>query len=156
VKLASVLARALLLGGIVTLGIAILGSAIGFLVAGTSGLASALIGALLAALFMALTAASVLAAGRVTKHRPSSTVFFGIILGAWALKVAVFLVAIIAIRGQSWLSPYVFFWAVIVAVIGSLVADIVAMQTTPVSYVGDFALPSENTPTSGVNSAGGP
>jgi hypothetical protein len=153
VKLASVLARALLLGGIVTLGVAVLGSAIGFLVAGTSGLASALIGALLAALFMALTAASVLIAGRVTRERPSSTVYFGIVLGAWAVKVIVFLVVVISIRGQAWLSPYVFFGAVISAVVGSLIADLVAIQTTRVTYVGGTLLPSEISPSSGHDSA---
>jgi hypothetical protein len=136
-KPSAVLRRSLLLGGIVTAAIAVFGSIIGFLVAGQNGLASALLGALLAAAFMGITAASVLLAERVTRKQPSISVYFGIILGLWFVKLVVFVVVLVLLRGQPFIDPYIFFITIVVAVIGSLVADALAVQRTRVTYVSD-------------------
>ena len=48
------------------------------------------------------------------------------------------------LRGQAWLDPTVFFVTVIVAVIGSLVLDSVAVARTRVPYVSDVELPGES------------
>jgi hypothetical protein len=146
VKQLPILVNSLLYGGIVTIAIAVLGATIGFLVAGPSGVVSALIGASLAAVFMGLTAASILVAARFSRIDPPGTAYFAIILGAWFLKLVLFLILMIFLRGQHWLNPYVFFGAVLAAVIGSLIADGLAIARTRVPYVGDIALPGQPKP----------
>jgi hypothetical protein len=146
VKPSPILINSLRYGGMLTIAIAVLGATIGFLVAGWSGVVSALIGASLAAVFMGLTAASILLAERYTRNDPPGTAYFGIILGAWFLKLVLFLVLMIFLRGQHWLNPYVFFGAVLAAVIGSLIADGLAIARTRVPYVGDIDLPGQSKP----------
>lgn len=138
-----ILTRALLYGGIVAAGVAVIGGIIGWLVAGVPGLVGALVGAALAAVYLGLTAISMLVAGKVTHGDGTSPLFFGVVLGVWLLKLVVFVVVAIWLRGQSWMDPSVFFGAVIVAVIGSLIADIVAYQRARVPYVSDVRLPGE-------------
>ena len=136
-----VLTRALKYGGVLTLFIALAGSLVGSLVAGTPGLISALVGAGLTAFFMGLTAASILLAGRVAKDEASSVLFFGIVLGAWLLKFVVFIVILVLLRNQPFIEPLILFFAILVAVIGSLVVDVVAYVGARVPYVGDIPLP---------------
>ena len=140
-KTATILARAIVYGGILTVVIAILGSVIGYLVAGGPGLVSALIGAGLTALFMGFTALSIVLAARVSKDEVSSTLFFGIVLGVWLLKFVVFIVILVLLRDQPFVQPMVMFVSILVAVIGSLVVDVVAYVRARVPYVGDVALP---------------
>jgi hypothetical protein len=146
VKPSPILVASLRYGGIVTIAIAVLGATIGFLVAGPSGVASALVGASLAAVFMGLTAASILLAARFSRNDPPGTAYFGIILGVWFFKLVLFLVLMIFLRGQHWLNPSVFFGAVVAAVIGSLIADGLAIARTRVPYVGDIDLPGQSKP----------
>ena len=142
-KSATILARALVFGVILTVAIAVVGSIIGYLVAGVPGLVSALIGAGLTALFMVLTAGSIVLAAKVTKNEPSSTLFFGIVLGAWLLKFVLFIAILLLLRGQPFLEPLVFFFAILAAVIGSLVVDVIAFVGARVPYVGNVALPGD-------------
>ena len=142
----SVLGLSLRYGVILALGVAILGSIVGAIVDGAAGVASAVIGAALAASFMGLTAVSILVAERVTKGRPGSGPFFGIVTATWAAKVVVFAIVAFALREQEWVSPYVFFFTTLVVVAGSLVADGVALSRARVPYVGDIALPGEQKP----------
>lgn len=141
---ASILARALVYGGILTVAIAVVGSIVGFLVAGGPGLVSALIGAGLTALFMGFTALSIVLAAKVTRNEPSSTLFFGIVLGMWLLKFVVFIVILVLLRNQPFIEPLVMFFAILAAVIGSLVVDVVAFVRSRVPYVGDVALPGDS------------
>lgn len=138
---ATVVGRSLLYGTILSVAIAVIGSIVGFLVAGIGGLASAIVGALLAAAFMGLTAGSVVLANRVAPNGTNLGLYFGIIAGTWALKFIAFIVVILSLRGQPWLNAYLFFGAVVIAVIGSLIADALAIQLTRVSYVPDVTLP---------------
>lgn len=147
-KSSAILGRALAYGAILTVGIAVVGSLIGFLVAGSSGLVSALIGAGLTALFMALTAGSIVIASRATNGDPSSTLFFGIVLGAWLLKFIVFIAILVILRGQPFLEPLVFFFAILAAVIGSLVVDVLAFVRARESYVPGVSLPGDDSSTS--------
>jgi hypothetical protein len=140
-KTATILARALVYGGILTVAIAVVGSILGYLVAGGPGLVSALIGAGLTAVLMGLTALSIVLAARVTKNEASSTLFFGIVLGVWLLKFVVFIVILVLLRSQSFIEPLVMFFSILAAVIGSLVVDVVAYVGARVPYVGDIALP---------------
>ena len=142
-KSATVLARALVYGGILTLAIAVIGSVIGYLVAGVPGMVSALIGAGLTALFMGLTSLSIVLAAKATKGEPSSVLFFGIVLGFWLIKFVVFIVLVLTLRGADFLQPMVFFFSIIAAVIGSLVVDVIAFAGARVPHVGDLSLPNQ-------------
>lgn len=142
-KSATILARALVYGGILTVAIAVVGSLVGLVIAGVPGLVSALLGAGLTALFMLFTSLSIVLAAKVTKGEPSSTLFFGIVLGSWLLKFVVFIAVLLALRGADFLQPLVFFFAILAAVIGSLVVDVVAFLGSRVPYVGDIDLPGD-------------
>lgn len=137
------LPRALGYGAILTIVIAVLGSVVGYLIAGFPGLWSALIGAGVTALFMGFTAVTIIIANRVTGGEASSTVFFAIILGAWLLKFVVFIAIIVALRGAPFIDPVIMFFAILVAVIGSLTVDVLAYTRSRVPYVGDIALPGD-------------
>jgi fructose-specific phosphotransferase system IIC component len=141
-----VLTRALRYGGIWALIVAVGAGLIGLAVAGVPGLVGGLLGAVLAAVFLGMTAGSMLIAGRVTKGDLGSPVFFAIVLGVWFVKLVVFLVVTIVLRGDTWLSPAVFGFAVIAAVIGSLATDVIAYVRARVPYVSDVALPGETKP----------
>jgi hypothetical protein len=142
-SVAPILTRALRYGGFVALAVAIVAGGVGLLVAGVPGLLGGLGGAVLAAVFLGLTAASMLVAARLTKGDLGSPAFFGIVLGVWALKFVVFIVVALLFRGQAAVDPYVFFFSVIAAVLGSLIADIVAFVRARVPYVSDVVLPGE-------------
>jgi hypothetical protein len=139
-KTATILARAIVYGAILTAIIAVVGSVIGYLVADLPGLVSALVGAGLTALFMGFTALSIVLAAKVTHNEPSSTLFFGIVLGVWLLKFVVFIAILILLRDQPFIEPLVMFFSILVAVIGSLVVDVVAFLGARVPYVGEVAL----------------
>lgn len=140
-----ILRLALRYGAIFAVAVAIVAGAIGYLVAGVPGMIGGLLGAALAAVFLGLTAVSFLVAGRVTKGDGTNPVFFGIVVGVWLLKLIVFIVVEVLLRGQPWFNPVVFFCAVVVVVIGSLVLDAVAMYRARVPYV-DVSLPGEAGP----------
>ncbi len=134
--------RALRYGGLVTLAIAVVGSALGYLAAGVPGILSALVGAGLAAVFMGLTAASILVGTRVSRGPAPDPRFFGIVIGTWLAKLVVFIGIALWLRGQPWLDPMVFFLAALTAVVGFLVVDVVALQTSRIPYV-EVSLPGE-------------
>ena len=140
-KTATILARAIVYGAILTAIIAVIGSVIGYLVADVPGLVSALVGAGLTALFMGFTALSIVLAAKVTHNEPSSTLFFGIVLGVWLLKFVVFIAILVILRDQPFIEPLIMFFSILVAVIGSLVVDVVAYLGARVPYIGEIALP---------------
>jgi len=137
-----ILTRALRYGGILTLAIAVVGSIIGWLVAGQAGLVSALIGAGITAIFMAFTAVSIMIASKVARTEESVMLFFGIILGSWLLKFVVFIFLMVILREQPFIDPIIMFVSILAAVIGSLVVDVLAYVRSRVPYV-DVELPGE-------------
>ncbi len=139
-SVAPLLTRSLRYGALVALAAAVLGGGIGWLAAGTAGLAGGLLGAALSAVFLGLTAVSILVAGRVTKGDLTSPAFFGIVLGIWSLKLILFFVLSLWLRTQDWLDPAAFGFTAIGAVLGSLVADAVAFQRSRVPL--DVVLPT--------------
>ena len=146
----SVILRTTLVWSAVITGIlAIVGSVIGFLVAGVTGLVSALIGVVLAGLFLGMTALIILIAGRIPAGPMQIPTFFGIVLGGWAIKLVVFIVVLVVLGRQEWIAPYVFFFSVLVSVIASLVVDLVVMARARVPYVGDVELPTSVDPAPG-------
>ena len=140
-----VLRRALLFGSLFALVLAIVGGVVGFLVAGSSGVVSALIGAAMAAVFLGITAFSIILA---TKF--DIIAFFGIVMGAWLLKFILFIVLALLLRDQPWIQSTVLFLTLVVGVIGTLVVDLVVIAKSRMPYVSDIALPGDKTPHSGV------
>ena len=143
-SIAPVLNRALRDGVIFAVAVAIVGGLVGLIVAGVPGLVGGLLGALTSAVFLGLTAASMLVAGKVTGGDLGSPTFFGIVLGTWLLKLVLFVLLALWLHSQTWLDPRVFFVTVIVAVIGSLVLDVLAFARSRVPYVSDIELPGDN------------
>jgi hypothetical protein len=120
-SLSTVMARVLKLGSLLVLAIALLGSLVGFLVIGTSGVYAALIGSGAAFLFTALTALSILIGSKLNLAG-----FLGAVLGGWLVKMVLFLIGFSMLNRAEWLTresrPIVFF-TVVAAVIGGLVID---------------------------------
>ncbi|GAA1741855.1 hypothetical protein [Microbacterium paludicola] len=137
-----VLRTALLWGGIATAVVAVAGGAIGFAIAGANGMLSAFAGAAIAAVFMLLTAVSILVANRWFADPLYVPIFFGVVLGGWLLKLVLFIVALVLLRGQPWIVPGVFFVALVVSVLASLAIDGIAMFRSRQPYV-DVTLPGE-------------
>lgn len=133
-----ILKRALILGGVFAIALAIVGSVVGYLVAGGTGVLSALIGAGMAAVFLGITAFSILLASRY-----DILAFFGIVMGAWLLKFILFLVLAVALRDQDFIDQTVMFVTLVVGVIGTLVVDMVVVARSRLPYVSDIALPGD-------------
>jgi hypothetical protein len=144
VSVTPLLTRSLRYGAGVAVVVALVGAGIGWLVAGGPGLAGGLLGAALSAVFLGLTAASILVGGRAAKGDLTSPAFFGILLGVWTLKLVLFFVLSLWLRTQDWIDPGVFGLTAIGAVLGLLVADVVAFQRSRVPL--DVALPGADTP----------
>ena len=119
--LKSVMQRVLKLGSLLVLGVTVIGSIVGFLVAGTSGLLAALAGGAAAFAFTALTVLSLLFGSKLNLGG-----FLGVVLGGWLIKVLLFLLLFSSLNKAEWLTlsarPVVFF-VVVAAVIGGLVLD---------------------------------
>ena len=148
-----ILRTVLVWSGTVTAILAVVGAVVGFLVAGTSGLWSALAGVLVAAVFLGITAASILIANRWFGSDLYVPVFFGIVMGGWILKFVVFIVILFILRGQPWIEPTVFFVALVASVLASLAIDVVVMLRMRVPHVSDVQLPTD--PDAGDRTDGG-
>lgn len=127
---------------VVTVVLAVGAAIIGGLVAGPDGVWSALAGVILAAIFLAITSASILIANRWFGDPLYVPVFFGIVMGGWILKLVIFIVALIILRGQPWLEGPVFFVAVVVSVLASLAVDVIVLARMRVPNVSDVTLPT--------------
>lgn len=115
---ASLYKRALGLSGILVLVIAIFGSTLGFLFAGTAGVASALIGAAVALGFSTMTILSIWFGAKLPLAG-----FYGLVLGGWLVKVLLFAVVLAALQDADYISGPVFFFAVVTSVLGGLAID---------------------------------
>ena len=149
-----ILRTVLVWSGVVTATLAVVGAVVGFLVAGTTGLWSALAGVLVAAIFLGITAASILIANRWFGDPLYVPIFFGIVMGGWILKLVIFIVVMLVLRGQPWIEPMVFFVALVVSVLASLAVDVVAVVRMRIPSVSDTTLPTD--PDEGERTDGGP
>lgn len=128
-----ILKKVLRYGALLAIGIAVVGAILGFVFAGAPGAIGALIGAVLAGLLLAVTAFSIILGNRFDVGG-----FFGVVMGAWLLKFVLFLVAAFLLKDQPWLNTVAMFLAVIVAVLGSLVIDVVVIARSRMPYVSDL------------------
>ncbi|MFS2241042.1 hypothetical protein [Microbacterium sp. OR16] len=124
--------------------LALAAGGIGYAVDGTSGLWSGLVGVLLAFVFLGITAGSILFANRWFGQPLYVQLFFAIVLGGWLVKLGLFLVIMIVISGQPWISPLVFFLSIVAGVILSLVVDAVVLVRMRLPHVSDIELPTVN------------
>ncbi|WP_194397891.1 hypothetical protein [Microbacterium atlanticum] len=127
----------------VTAALLVVGGLVGYLVAGTDGLWSALAGVLIAAVFLGITAASILIANRWFGDALYVPIFFGIVMGGWILKFVVFLVVLFVLRDQPWIVGPVFFLALVASVLASLLIDVVVLLRMRVPHVSDVELPTD-------------
>lgn len=137
-----VLRTTLVWSAIVTAILAVVGAVIGYAVAGSSGLWSALIAIVLAAVFLGLTGASILIANRWYGDPLYVPIFFGAVMGAWLVKFVVFIVVLVVLRGQPWVDNTVFFVALVVSVVASLVIDVIVMTRMRIPHASDVSLPT--------------
>jgi uncharacterized membrane protein YczE len=76
--------------------------------------------------------------------RYSMVAFFGIVMGTWLLKFALFLVLAFVLRAQPWVTLLALFLALIASILVSLVVDVVAVAKSRMPYASDVVLPGED------------
>jgi hypothetical protein len=130
-------------GALASLVIAVIGGGIGFLVDGTVGLGSALLGTALALVFLSITAGSILFANRFFGSDLYVPIFFGVVLGGWIVKFVLFLVFALVLKDQPWINPLVLFLSIIAGVLATLVLDVVIVSRSRMLYASDVILPGE-------------
>lgn len=101
--------------------IAIIGGLIGFMVSGANGLVSALIGATIAFLFSIMTIVSVFIGSKL-----DITGFYAVVLGGWLVKIVIFGIILVALRGAEFIDGPVLFATVVVTIMGTLAVDSLA------------------------------
>ncbi len=124
--------RVVILGIALSGGIALLGGLIGFFVAGTNGLVSALIGASLTAVFGTLTALSVWFGSKLPLGG-----FFGLVLGGWLVKIIGFAFVIAALTEATFINGPVLFFTLVAAIFGTLAVDTVVVLKARIPVIGD-------------------
>ncbi|WP_261164833.1 hypothetical protein [Microbacterium sp. Marseille-Q6965] len=117
---------------------------IGLLVDGSQGLWSGVLGALIGALFPIITVASMLFGNRWYGTPRFLTMFFGITMGVFIVKVIVFLIAIAVVVGLPWVNLLVFYFALVAAAVASLVIDVITVTRMRISGASDVALPGDD------------
>jgi hypothetical protein len=132
----SIFVQVLRYTAILALVIAVVGGGAGYLAAGTDGLWSALLGTGLAVLFAGITAASMLVAIRF-----ELAAFFGIVMGAWLLKLVIFIALLVLVRDQSFVDDVVLFLSLVVSIVGTLAIDALVVVRGRLSHVSDATLP---------------
>ncbi|GLK18390.1 hypothetical protein [Herbiconiux flava] len=126
---------------VLALVIAVVGGVVGYLVDGWTGAISALIGTVMVLVFAGITAASILVANRFAASPLFTTLFFVIVLGSWIVKFALFIVLVVLLRGADFTNDVVLFLSIVVAVIGTLVVDVVVVARSRMPYASDVRLP---------------
>ncbi|NRD08055.1 hypothetical protein [Rathayibacter agropyri] len=129
-----VLRRTLVIGGIFVLALAVVGTVVGWFAAGGEGAIGSLLGAIVGGVMVLLTAASILVANRLDIGG-----FFAVVLGTWLAKFVLFVIAALVLRDQPWLNSTAMFVTIIVAVLGSLVIDVVVVSRSRLPHVSDIA-----------------
>lgn len=110
--------------------ISIVGGAIGYAVASTDGLLSALVGGAMALVFVSLTALTVWLGGKLSLGG-----FFGVVLGGWLLKLVGFVVTIAVLKDAEFIVGPVLFFTIVASVLGSLAIDALAVLRSRIPVV---------------------
>lgn len=121
---------------LLTLAIAVVGSIIGWFVAGWPGVWSALIAAAITLLFSGVTALSIILAARF-----DPLFFVAVILGAWILKFLVFLGVLAIVKQLDITHDWMLWSCMVAAIIGQLAVDVLAVTRSRQGHVSDVHLP---------------
>jgi hypothetical protein len=132
-----ILTKVLKYSGLLAVSLIVVGGTIGYLVDGSDGLISVLLGTAVAVLFSAVTAASMMVAIKF-----EIAAFFGIVMGSWLLKMVLFIVALVLLRDQPFINTIALFISLVVAIIGTVAIDTIVVVKSRMSYVSDVALPA--------------
>lgn len=132
-----VMQRAMLWNFVAAGVVGVLGAVVGGLLAGWMGAISGLIGGAIVEALTAITATSVRIAAQRVSGPEHAVVFIALVMGGWLLKLVVFLVLALTLRGQPWIQPTVLFLTVIVAIVVSLVIEVLIVARSRVLYVPD-------------------
>lgn len=122
--------RILKQGALLIGGIAVIGGIMGFLIAATAGLVSALIGAAMALVFVSMTALSIWLGGKLSLGG-----FFGVVLGGWIVKLLLFIVLVLLLKGAAFIVGPILFVAIVISVIGSLALDAIVVFKTRIPTI---------------------
>ncbi|PRY69599.1 hypothetical protein B0I08_102276 [Glaciihabitans tibetensis] len=136
-----ILTKVLKYTGLLAVLLIVVGGTIGYLVDGTDGLASVLLGTAVAILFSAVTAISMIVAIKF-----EIVAFFGIVMGSWLLKMVLFIVALVLLRDQSFINDVALFISLVVAIIGTVAIDALVVTKSRMPYVSEASLPGQTTP----------
>ncbi|MEF3323567.1 hypothetical protein PV375_07765 [Gulosibacter sp. GYB002] len=123
---------------VLTAAIAVVGGIVGWFVAGWAGVWSAVVAALLAMLFTGVTVISVILAARF-----DAVMFMGIILGAWILKLLVFLGVLAIVKQLDFTHDWMLWSCMVVAIIGHLTIDLLVVASSRLGAMSDIKLPGE-------------
>lgn len=136
-----ILLRLVKLGSVITVVLAVLGGIFGYLVSGMPGLLGGVLGALVGGVCMGISAANIAVVNRFIGSPLYVQIFFGSILGQLLIKIVLFLVTALLLKDQPWLNSKVFFIAVVIGVIVSLILDLVVILRSKIPYASDTQLP---------------
>ena len=103
---------------ILVVAIALVGGLVGYFVSGSNGLVSALIGAAIAFLFSIMTVISVFIGSKL-----DITGFYAVVLGGWLVKIVIFGIVLVALRGAEFIDGPVLFATVVATIVGTLAVD---------------------------------
>jgi len=126
----TVFTKVLKLGSLLIGSIAVIGSAIGFLAAGLSGLYGALAGAGIALLFVTLTALSVLFGSKLSLGG-----FYAVVLGGWLLKMVLFMFGVALLSRIEGINGVALFITLVASILGSLAVDGYVVTTSKIPVV---------------------
>ena len=118
-----VFSRVLKLGALLIAAIAVIGGAIGYAVAGSNGLTSALIGSGLALLFVSMTALSVQLGAKLPLAG-----FFGVVMGGWLIKLVGFIITMALLKSADFINGPMLFFTIVGSVLGALAIDAVVVM----------------------------
>lgn len=122
-----------------TIAVAVVGGLVGWFVASWAGVWSAVIAAGVVLMFTAVTAISIIFAARMP-----STYFMGVILGAWLLKLVAFIGVLAVVRAFEFTHDWMLWSTMLVALVGALTIDVVAVLRSRQPYVSDVELPGRS------------
>jgi len=123
--------------GYLAITIAVIGGGLGYLFASADGLISALIGTALSVLFASITTGSIIGAMRF-----DIAAFFGIVMGAWLVKIVVFIVILALLRDAPFVQTTVLFLSVIAGAVGTMLIDVLVVFRSRLGYVSNAVLPN--------------
>lgn len=112
-------------GVIATITSMVVFSGIGFLVNQVPGLLGGLIGAAIGGVLLLVTVGSIAFGNRFASSPIYPQIFFSIVLGAWALKLIGFIIAVVLLKEQAWLDTTILFIGLVATVLVSIVIDVV-------------------------------